>query len=321
MQPQPDQGPATSTVFITGATGFIGQNLVKGLLASGHRVRVLIRPGLHSEERVPGGCEQVSANLLDTEKLAEIIAATDAVIYCAGSVRGRDAADFARANVDGVEAMTQALEKSGHRPPLLLISSLAASRPQLSHYADSKFKGEQVLSAHADLPWTILRPPAVYGPGDKEMLPLLQWARRGYAVHPGPREQHLSLLYVTDLVRAIEAWLAKPQNGVHRIFSIDDGTPGGYDWPAIAESVSERPARLVRLPRIVLNLVAVANLCLSYVFRYAPMLTPGKVRELCQPEWLCDNSEFMAATGWRPKLNLTEGARRLFAVEGNTEPH
>jgi len=321
MQPLPDQGPATSTVFITGATGFIGQNLATGLLTSGHRVRVLIRPGLQSDVRVPDGCEQIPANLLDTEKLAEIVAATDAVIYCAGSVRGRSAADFAAANVGGVEAMTQALEESGNPPPLLLISSLAASRPQLSHYACSKFKGEQVLTAQRNLPWTILRPPAVYGPGDKEMLPLLQWIRRGYVVHPGPREQRLSLLYVDDLVRAIEAWLAKPQNVVHSIFSIDDGTPGGYDWPEIAEAVSEQPARLVRIPRGVLNPVAVLNLSLSYVFRYAPMLTPGKVQELLQPDWLCDNSEFVGATGWRPKVNLTEGARRLFAAESNTGAH
>lgn len=321
MQPQPDPGSATSSVFITGATGFIGQNLAAGLLASGHRVRVLIRPGLHHDERVPSACEQIPANLLDVQQLTRVVAESSAVIYCAGSVRGRSAADFAAANVDGVEAMTQALKNSASPPPVLLISSLAASRPQLSHYARSKYLGEQVLAANMDLPWTILRPPAVYGPGDKEMLPLLQWIRRGYTVHPGPREQRLSLLYVDDLVQAVVAWLAAPHNGVHGTFAIDDGTPGGYDWPAITTAVGERPARMVHVPRLMLNLAAGVNVVLSYVFRYAPMLTPGKVRELVQPDWLSDNHDFTLAAGWRPKVQLHEGARRLFADEGNAKAH
>lgn len=323
MQPRPETKathPSDSTVFITGATGFIGRNLATGLLRSGHRVRVVIRPGLRRDERVPSGCEQLPIDLSDVKKLAENVTGSGAVIYCAGSVRGRTAADFAAANIDGVNAMAQALRKSGNPPPLLLISSLAASRPQLSDYANSKSRGEQVLACNAGLPWTILRPPAVYGPGDKEMLPLLQWIRRGYTVHPGPREQRLSLLHVDDLVAAVETWLAAPHGCAQRIFAIDDGTPGGYDWQGIAAAVSQRPARLVRIPRSLLNLAAGMNVLLSSIFGYAPMLTPGKVRELVQPEWLCDNRDFTAVTGWRPKVDLRAGARRLFATGNEHSP-
>ncbi len=253
MQSQPDLATANSTVFITGATGFIGQNLATGLLARGHRVRAMIRPNLEFDERVPRGCEQTPVDLADVGKLTDIVAASDAVIYCAGSVRGRSAGDFSEANINGVSAVVRALEESGNPPPLLLLSSLAASQPQLSDYACSKFKGEQVLSGRTELPWTILRPPAVYGPGDKEMLPLLKWARRGYAVHPGPREQRLSLLHVDDLVRAIGAWLEEPQNCNHKTFAIDDGTPGGYDWEDIAHAVSQRRAHMIPIPRFLLD--------------------------------------------------------------------
>ena len=194
---------ASPTVFITGATGFIGQHLVTTLLAAGYRVHAQIRPGRQHDERLPPACQQVPVGLTDSGKLAGILAEVDAVIYCAGSVRGRRATDFARANIDGVSAMAQALEHSVKTPPLLLLSSLAARQPQLSAYAYSKNAGEKVLLDRPALPWTIFRPPAVYGPGDKEMLPLLKLARMGFIVQPGPREQRLSLLHVEDLALSL----------------------------------------------------------------------------------------------------------------------
>ena len=85
---------------------------------------------------------------------------------------------------------------------MLLLSSLAASKPDVSDYANSKYLGEQLLTAATGLLWTVLRPPAVYGPGDKEMLPVLKMARRGLLAHAGPRDQRLSLIHVDDLVSA-----------------------------------------------------------------------------------------------------------------------
>lgn len=309
-------GPQNSTVLVTGATGFIGRYLVTALLQAGHCVRAVIRPDRCEDKRLPPGCEQVPIGLSDVDGLADNINSSSAVIYCAGSVRGRGAADFASANIEGVNAMTRALEEAADSaPPLLLLSSLAAEQPQLSSYAQSKYAGEQILLAKPQLPWTILRPPAVYGPGDKELLPLLKMIRRGYVFHPGPRGQRLSLLHVDDLARAIDAWLKTPWQCLGRTFAIDDGTRGGYDWTQIAKAVSSKPARLVQIPRSLLHLAAAANLLLSNLAGYAPMLTPGKVRELVHPRWLCDNHAFSAATGWQPHLDLGRGARQLFASD------
>jgi nucleoside-diphosphate-sugar epimerase len=247
------------------------------------------------------------------EKLAAAAAGCSAVIYCAGSVRGRTAADFSAANVLGVKAMREALERTENAPPLLLISSLAAGRPELSDYANSKREGEKVLLGNSNLPWTILRPPAVYGPGDREMLPLLKMIRRGLLAHAGPAEQKLSLLHVDDLIDAVIHWLSVPQKCLHKTYAIDDGTPGGYDWMAIGEAVSEGKFRVLGVPRFVLEGAARLNLFFSALLGYAPMLSPGKVRELVQPEWLCDNRAFTQDTGWQPRLSLTQGAQQLFA--------
>lgn len=299
-------------VFITGATGFIGQRLVSGLLEQGFSVRVMVRPDRSPDDRLPEGCEQVAVNLTDVDKLTGIVTDSSAVIYCAGSVRGRSIDDFAVANIHGVKAILEALERSNKAPPMLLLSSLAASRPEISDYARSKFKGEQQLHDKPSLNWTILRPPAVYGPGDQEMLPVLKMARKGLLAHVGPADQRLSLLHVDDLVGAIQNWLAAPEKCFHQTYAIDDGMPGGYTWTAIGEAVSDRKFRVIAVPRVLLQGVARLNLQLSGVLGYLPMLSPGKVRELIQHEWLCDNSAFTSATGWRPQLHLRQGARQLF---------
>ena len=276
-------------------------------------MRAMIRPQMQTDERIPPGCEQVPVGLRDLDKLTGIVTNSDAVIYCAGSVRGRSPADFATANIEGVRIMLDALECSANAPPLLLLSSLAASRPTLSDYAHSKHEAEQLLAGRSSLPWTILRPPAVYGPGDKEMLPILKLVRRGLLAHAGPRDQRLSLLHVDDLASACAAWLLRPQQCLHKTFSIDDGTLGGYDWRAIAEAVCEKEVRMLSLPRVLLDFSARVNLLSSSLLGYAPMLTPGKVRELVQAEWLCDNGTFSRATGWKPRMDLKRGAEQLFA--------
>ena len=287
------------------------------LLKQGYSVRAMIRPGKSTDKRLPKGCEQVPVSLTDVDKLTGIVAESSAVIYCAGSVRGSKATDFATANIRGVEAMLDALERTGKAVPMLLLSSLAASRPDISDYARSKFEGEQLMQDKPALPWTILRPPAVYGPGDREMLPILKMIRRGLLAQAGPADQRLSLLHVDDLASAILSWLSAPKNCLHKTYAIDDGRSGGYSWEAIGEAVSEGKYLKLPLPQFMLEVTARANLLISSLLGYAPMLTPGKVQELVQPDWLCDNSEFTNDSGWKPSIDLKQGAEQLFKPARN----
>ena len=278
----------------------------------------MVRPEKIPDSRIPSGCEQIPVGLTDVDKLSTIVADCNAVIYCAGSVRGRKPTDFATANIMGVKAMLDALEQvhhsSGTAPPMLLLSSLAASRPAVSDYARSKHEGEQLLQGRPLLPWTILRPPAVYGPGDREMLPVLKMIRRGLLAHAGPRDQRLSFLHVEDLAGAIVSWLSVAQQCSHKTYAIDDGTPGGYSWQAIGAAVSDGKFRTLAVPRWLLDITARTNLLFASFLGYQPMLTPGKARELVQPDWLCDNSEFTDTTGWQPRLDLKQGAQQLFST-------
>lgn len=299
-------------VLLTGATGFIGQHLQSALLESGRSITAIVRPSSAHTAQIHPSCNIVHCELSDREGLAAVCAEADAVIYCAGTVRGRTLDDFKAANVDGVSSLIAALNHSGSQAPFLLVSSLAASRPEISDYAHSKFLGEQELQTKANFPWTIFRPPAVYGPGDKEMMPILRMAQRGIVTPTGPRGQRLSLLHADDLASATLAWLDGWQHCRDQLFTLDDGRPGGYDWRAIAETASGGRFHSLGIPRSLLFAVARINLTLSGLFGYAPMLTPGKARELTQDNWLCDNSRLTRAIGWKPAIGLQTGIRQLF---------
>lgn len=298
---------------MTGATGFIGRRLCSLLTENGHGITAIVRPSSANAGNLSSACRAIRADLSDRKRLATACADASAVIYCAGEVRGGNPEAFKAANVAGVEQLVGVLNRAGRHKPFLLISSLAASHPELSDYANSKFLGERALADEAAFPWTIFRPPAVYGPGDREMLPILRLASRGLVARPGPRDQRLSLLHVDDLSRAVLAWLDNWQDCAGKTFTLDDGRPGGYGWEAIAQAAAGDRYLQLGIPRPLLKSVAAINLGLSNLFSYAPMLTPGKVRELTQDAWLCDNSELTRTTGWSPSIDLESGIKQLFS--------
>ncbi len=301
------------TIAVTGATGFIGAMLVDHLLAAGWNVRALVRScSAHRISKTPG-LEAVPGSLQDGESLNRLVQGAAAVVHCAGAVRGATAADFNAVNVDGLERLVRAVLCLSPRPRFLSLSSLAARAPELSHYASSKRQGELALAAMAeDMEWVALRPPAVYGPGDKEMLPLFQWMGRGIAPVLGEPHARVSLLYVEDLCAAVLSWL---NAGSCRcgVYELNDTQTGGYSWDEFIAKVSAlRARRIIRLslPAALLKSIALMNVAVASLIGYAPMLTPGKVRELRHPDWVADNSELTAAIGWQPVFPLERGLRR-----------
>lgn len=300
------------TVAVTGGTGFIGSAIIHHLLQANLRVRALVRPkSLPSCFEMPG-LTWIPGDLNDTPSLQRLVAGTEAVVHCAGSVRGRSADDFAAANVSGVKNLVQGLRTAKECDRFLLISSLAAREPSLSAYAASKRQGERVLMEQAaDFDWLILRPPAVYGPGDRELLPLLQWLRRGVLFSPG-RGGRFSLIFVTDLARAVLSWLLHDR-GTSGCFELHDGRPQGYCWDEVGEIGAQlygRPVRRITIPEGLLRTAAHLNAVAARLGGYLPMLTPGKVRELCHDDWICDNTLFSSATRWHPEIDLPAGLRR-----------
>ena len=300
---------------MTGASGFIGRAITRILLDAGYGVHAIVRPESQHSEWLDGRAHLCRLHLHDVQGLVTALAECEALVYCAGSVRGTSTADFVAANVAGVQSAIEAIASCDHAVDLLLISSLAASQPNLSHYAASKRHGEN-LARGAPNRWCVLRPPAVYGPGDTEMRPLFHCIRRGVLPTFGSANARFSLLYVDDLARGVEAWLRNRATCQQQVFGLDDGHPGGYAWQELADAINPHGTVRLPIPRGVLRISAAANEFAARVFSYSPMLTRGKVRELCHPDWVCDNADFSAATGWCPRVGLADGSARMFSSEG-----
>ncbi len=280
-------------------------------------MRALYRPRAgRNPARLPG-VQWLPGHLGDRNALDALMDGVDAVVHCAGAVRGATRHAFDEVNAAGAGRVAEAAVRLVRTPRFLLMSSLAARVPELSHYAASKWRGERaVMAAAGAMRWTVLRPAAVFGPGDRELLPLFRCIERGFAPRPAGAPGRFSLIYVDDLATAVVRWLAA-DTGYGTTFELDDGRPGGYDWDTVA-SLAGRvlhagvPARSVPIPVPLLSLVAAANLAGARLFGYAPMLTPGKLREITHPDWLCDSHAFMLATGWQPAFGLESGLARAF---------
>jgi 2-alkyl-3-oxoalkanoate reductase len=299
-------------IALTGATGFIGSALARRLIKEGWRVRALHRLPAPPAYLTGASLEWVRGTLEDRDCLEDLVGDADIVIHCAGLLRGITEADFYPANVEAVSRLASIAASRSPVPRFLLISSLAAREPEVSPYAASKRMGEIALSKAAErLSWTALRPPAVYGPGDRALLPLLRLMLHGIAPVPGRHDARFSLLYVEDLAEAAVKWLASniPERCA---FELDDGHPRGYTWREVVETVERLRGRWVlrvQVPELILNLAARLNKVAASVIGYSPMFTPGKVRELRHPNWVCDNAPFRRVVDWTPMVRLEEGLR------------
>ena len=305
-------------IALTGATGFIGGTIARRLEAAGWQIRALVRPNSLATSHSRTAAEWVIGDLEDLDSIRSLVRNVYGVIHCAGAVRGASQAHFNRVNVDGVARLVQAAIEQHRVPRFLLVSSLAAREPEISPYAASKRLGEKALAAQAgNMKWTILRPPAVYGPGDKELLPLFRLIGCGIAPIMGSDSARFSLLYVEDLAEAVLSWLDSSKNE-RDVFELHDGHHNGYAWNDVIDAVARLNGKSVfrlKVPTTALQFLAGLNVLSARLFDYAPMLTPGKVHEITHPNWVCDNDAFSRATGWSPRVSLEEGLRRTLKIQ------
>ncbi|RSB18414.1 NAD-dependent epimerase/dehydratase family protein [Citrobacter farmeri] len=294
----------STTIAVTGGTGFIGKHIIEDLLSRGFSVRALTRT-LRQDAR--NNLVWIRGSLEENETLAQLVAGAEHVVHCAGQVRGHKEAIFTRCNVEGSQRLMQAAKESGSCQRFLFISSLAARHPELSWYANSKYVAEQRLTAMtAGITLGIFRPTAVYGPGDKELTPLFRTMLRGYLPRFGAADTRLSFLHVSDLAQAVSQWLMSDRTPVYP-YELCDGVAGGYNWQRlqdIAAAVRNRPVRTVNIPLPLLVLLADASTLISRFAGKEPMLTRSKVCELIHSDWSANNQCLCEKINWSPRVSL-----------------
>jgi uncharacterized protein YbjT (DUF2867 family) len=285
-----------TVLALTGGTGFVGGHVIDQALAAGIELRALTRRPQPERE----GVRWIAGALDDPASLATLVTGSDAVLHVAGVINAPDRAGFAAGNIEGTRAMIAAARGAGIRR-FVQVSSIAAREPGLSDYGWSKAEADKVLMA-SDLDWTIVRPPAIFGPRDSEMLELFKLATHHIMPLP-PAGGRLSVIAVEELVRLL---IALPTSNAltRQIVEPDDGRPDGWDHRDLARAIGVATNSKVLplpLPRVVLNAVCAAD----RLFRGKDAkLTPDRVRYFCHKDWVSHAAP--PADIWSPQIDTRD---------------
>ena len=285
-----------TVIALTGGTGFVGSHVIDQALAAGVKLRALTRRP--QPERA--GLTWVPGALDDAASLATLVAGADAVLHVAGVINAADRAGFAAGNIEGTRAVIAAAEQADIRR-FVQVSSLAAREPGLSDYGWSKAAADKVLTA-SKLDWTIVRPPAIFGPRDSEMLELFKLATRHVMPLP-PAGGRLSVIAVEELVRLL---ITLPTSNAltRQIVEPDDGRPDGWDHRELARAIgvaTDSKVLPLPLPRAILEAVSVGD---RLVRGKRAKLTADRVRYFCHKDWVSHARP--PADVWAPQVDTRD---------------
>ena len=268
-------------VAVTGATGFVGRSLVPLFTQAGHDLNLLMRNPASGS--LIGSVRIVKGDLQDGAALRDLTQGTDVVLHVAGAVSAPSVAEFMRVNLDGTVAVAKAAKANGVKR-FVYVSSMAAREPSLNGYCASKASAEAALEGFAsDFELCVMRPAAVYGPGDTATLPLLQALMSKRAFIPGMASARFAMVHVEDVARA----LAEAVQGPIGTFAIHDGVPS-HSWPelvAITQQAFARPGSVTYIPRAIAVLAGLAGDGLARVRGKPSLVNSGQIRQIYHGDW------------------------------------
>jgi nucleoside-diphosphate-sugar epimerase len=301
-------------VLLTGATGFVGSHVARALVEAGYEVRCGVRASSSTRWISDLDVERVTLDLRgQPEDLSRAVNNVDLVVHAAGITRARRAGDYHSVNAGSTRGLGAAALEAGVRR-FVLISSLAARGPDgsghpESAYGRSKLEAEEHLrSLGGQMEAVALRPAAVYGPRDTDLLPLFRMARLGWLPTPSGAGS-LQPVYAEDVARAVLAAVREPAS--FGPFPVAEAAL--YTWEDVVaglEGVFGRTVRAVRLPAAAFILAGRAAELAARPFSAVPVFDERRMRDLAVHTWTCDTSITERALGWRAEVPLVEGLER-----------
>lgn len=310
-------------VLVTGGTGFLGSHLVDELLKKKISVRCFIRNPQKMKWLHGLPVEIVLGHCADKKSLDLAVAGVDCVIHAAGLVRAVDNDDLYITNVRGTRNLLESV--IGINPDIkrfIYISSQAASGPAsvekktendisnpVSHYGLSKLLGEAEVFRFRDrLPVTVLRPPAIYGPRDKDVFVFFKYAEKSFFPIAN-EEKHFNISFVSDVVDGVIGAIESDRTK-GRTYNIGDDTV--FSWQALAETLIKTlnsQAKIVRIPEGVFYLSALFFEILSKLTKKPALISFDKLNEIKQKDWLFSAEKAKNDFGYKAKISLEKGTK------------
>ena len=313
-------------VLVTGGSGFLGSHVAEQLSSAGHRVVALVRKTsnrkfLSTLENV----ELAEGSVEDRAAVDRAMEGVDAVVHSAGLVKARTEREFFACNTEGtVNLLESALANAPGLRRFVLVSSLEACGPSfdgkpipldqekpVTAYGRSKLAAEKAVLARAPkLPVVILRPAAIYGPRDVEILEAFRAARRRQYPVIGDGTMLGCYTYAPDCARAcVQAILEDVPSG--SVYFVDDGEPmsmGRAMGEILPDALGTSPLLRMGVPFPILRLASYGVEAYGKVRKKAVMLTREKVAMLSH-HWICDSQRTRDELKWAPEVSFSEGAR------------
>jgi nucleoside-diphosphate-sugar epimerase len=312
---------------VTGGSGFVGRNLIRRLKSDGHEVRCLVRPAGGSP---PPGVKRYPVEFERCSSLMECAAfqGADVVFHLAGATKAVRENDFITANVTPTRNLLGALVALRLHPRFVFVSSQAAAGPAstrhraideddvprpIEAYGRSKLEAERIVESFGDhVPFSIVRPCAIFGPFDRDFFTMFRLASRGVVVYPGVADHWLSVLYVDDLVDGLVA-AASRQQAVARTYFLAGEAP--VQWRAFGDVIAKALGRRVRhvdLPAMLVATASVAGELFGRLSRRPTIANRSKAALSRQRFWICSAARARNELGFRESRSLPEAVRDTY---------
>jgi 2-alkyl-3-oxoalkanoate reductase len=313
-------------ILLTGGSGFLGSYVADQLSELGHTVRALVRTTSDTSGLAKvSGLELITGTVEDRASLDDAVKGMEGVVHVAGLVKARSSSEFFAVNAQGTRNLLEAAVSAGSVWRFVQVSSLAAIGPSLdgtpvdedtpahpvTAYGRSKREGElTVLDAADRIPVTVIRPPMIYGPRDRETLSFFTAIKRGTLPILGDGRNTLSVIYGADCAAAIvAATLADGPSG--KAYFVEDGVV--HVWRDALEDIEtalgKRAFVRTGMPIWMLRLVAAANQTWGKVTHTPRMLTLDKANELVHRHWVCSGEAARKELNWGPVVPWPEGVK------------
>lgn len=318
-------------VLLTGATGFVGPATAKALSAAGHEVRCLVRETSDRSalEALDLPLEFVIGDVCTPATLPEALEGVDAVVHVAGLTKGIRREDYFRVNAFGSRSLAEAAVAAGvsrfvHCSTLAVAGPMPEGRPvveddppsPVSVYGHSKLAGEEAVRRHASkLDLTIIRPPIVYGPRDRDFFEVFKMASRGLALRPGLfSRKRYSIIHVEDLGRALALALDKGAtvadfHSGRGVYYVSDG--GVYAWDDLilqtAMALGKEGTFVMPVPEQLSWPVGLVSELAARLTGKPQIVSIDKIREMAGPGFACFIDKARTEFGYEPEWQLDEG--------------
>lgn len=311
-------------ILLTGATGFVGRNLIHKLKEN-YKIRILLRPDSNAYLLKDINVEKVLGNPFSIESLQNALEGAEYIIHCAGVTMGLNYNDYYKGNVLYTQNLLEAIKK--YNPSLkkfIYISSQAASGPcitdfpkkeddpatPISWYGLSKLIGEKKVK-ESNVPYIILRPCGIYGPYDHEYYPLFKMTKLGLQIKLGDGLTKVNFLYIDDFIQAIELCLkAKIVNKTY--FVTGDGEYSWLNTLNTCKKIIGKKVLRIRIPKFFLLFAGHIKSILNSMLKKPSLFNKDKAKEMVQNFWICDTFMIKKELGYSPKYSLEEGFRLTY---------